>query len=57
MYTIIYSALKSNKKIKVCEQIGEIYAYSHTILAESAFIYEINPTKSYFIDEVDYLTQ
>jgi hypothetical protein len=48
--------LKSNKKIKVCENPGDIYTYSHAILAESAFIYEINPSKAFFVDEVDYLT-
>lgn len=57
MYSIIYSALKSQKKIKVCEDVGDIYSYSHSILAESAFIYEINPSRTLIIDEVDYLTQ
>ena len=49
-------ALKSNKKIQVCENIGETYSFAHSILAESALIYELNPDRILIIDPVDYLT-
>ena len=42
--------------MKVCQDIGDIYAYFHSILAEGAFIYEINPLNAIFIDNVDYFT-
>lgn len=49
--------MKSQQKLKVCEGVGDIYAYSHAILGEAAFIYEVNPQECHFVDEVDYLTQ
>lgn len=47
---------KSMKQIKLCEGVSNIYAQGHSILAESACIYEVNSSNSVFIDPVDYLT-
>jgi hypothetical protein len=47
---------KSFKTVKLCEKPEEIYSVGHSILAESACIYEINPLKAVVIDPVDYLT-
>lgn len=54
---MLKQTLKSQTKLKICEGAGDIYAYSHSILAEAAFIYKINPNKIHFVDEVDYLSQ
>ena len=48
---------KSLKQIKLCEGSSNIYTHGHTILAESACIYEVNSSHSVFIDPADYLTQ
>lgn len=48
--------LKNNQFVKVCQNIGDIYAYFHSILAEGACVYEINPLNAMFIDAVDYFT-
>ena len=42
--------------MKLCEGASSIYTHGHTILAESACIYEVNSSHSVFIDPVDYLT-
>lgn len=47
---------KSLKQIKLCEGPSNIYTHGHTILAESACIYEVNASHTVFIDPVDYLT-
>jgi hypothetical protein len=40
----------------MCEGVGQIYSTSHSIIGESACIYEINPFHLLVIDPVDYLT-
>ena len=53
---VLHVDFKSLKQIKLCEGASNIYSYSHTILASSACIYEVNSSHSLFIDPVDYLT-
>lgn len=40
----------------MCEGIDEIYSVTHSIVAEAACIYEVNPISSLIIDPADYLT-
>lgn len=47
---------KSLKQFRLTESVSDIYSQSHSILLESACIYEVNPTHLFIVDPVDYLT-
>ena len=53
---VISVEFKSLKHVKLCQGPEEIYSVGHTILSESAIVYEINPLRTLVIDPNDYLT-
>lgn len=56
LYVIKNIDFKSLKQLKLTEGVSNIYSHSHSILLESACVYEVNSSHLMIVDPVDYLT-
>ena len=51
-----FSEFKALKQVKLCQGAEEVYSVGHSLLSESAALYEINPLRMLVLDTSDYLT-